>query len=265
MDFEHLTTVCTDDSVVDRAKSFAFEHQENSKGPFYYSFLSAWALCSLLRDWHYQAFLPDSALPVSLVPSPMARLALLQPPLGEFGCLPLSCGTSTVVLSQGEKTRLGYVAVYFNSSSDRYAKIAGFVRTSDLSKEVALPPSAFYGIEGLIDYLFRIESGLDFVQKAVKAGQFSRGAFSQIPFSSIPVSWLVSQMERIYRTCPEWYWRGAAGDVMLQGLHPEATAATAGPQPRPVPYYLLSAEVKNYEILLQDLGECLMEGLSTLW
>lgn len=186
----------------------------------------------------------DSFNPAKTVLANVADLVI--PGIGSLECRPVLPGETTIFLPEEViENRIGYVGVQFSDRLDS-VQLLGFAPTFDSSNP---PPqiavAELMPIDALIEQITRLEEAIAFLETDDPVAVQVR---SQIETQSL--SNIVAQLERIYRTCEEYEWRYAAGE-MLAG-------STAGGE-----FTRESADSADTD--LQDLAEALLEKLAGIW
>jgi len=166
--------------------------------------------------------------------------------IGSLECRPVLPGETTILLPEEViENRIGYVGVQFSDRLDS-VQLLGFAPSLDSSnppQQIAV--AELMPIDTLIEQITRLEEAIAFLETDDPVAVQVR---SQIETQS--QSNIVAQLERIYRTCEEYEWRYAAGE-MLAG-------STAGEE-----FTRESADSADTD--LQDLAEALLEKLAEIW
>jgi len=248
-DFSHCLTISISAKVQEVAGKIASRISREA----YYSFLSTWFVLALLKQWHYWCFDP-------LEPDPAcdckgAELELSRPTIGKIGCLFFLPGQQEILVPPSESFRFAYVAVYFDGKDPAQAQIAGFAKSSDVCEVSSLRVDGLREIDQLLDYLARAELAADCLGIMAKTNPLLMSFLK-----SKPLSLLISLLESIYCTYPEYEWRGQAGDALFFETFPELKNLS----PRPF-YHAIMPWQKKLRDDFFDLGEVLMERMAELW
>ena len=177
----------------------------------------------------------------------LANIAdLLIPGIGSLECRPVLPGETAIFLpDEVIENRIGYVGVQFSDRLDS-VQLLGFVPSLDSSnppQQIAV--AELMPIDTLIEQITRLEEAIAFLETDDPVAVQVRARVETRSPSNI-----VAQLERIYRTCEEYEWRYAGGE-MLAG-------STAGGE-----FTRESADSADTD--LQDLAEALLEKLAGIW
>ncbi|MBW4494138.1 MAG: DUF1822 family protein [Oscillatoria princeps RMCB-10] len=234
-----------------RARKFAAEQEtEEKQRQVYYNTLAVWAVNSFVLSLNYETDLSagESWNPVIRMFHDVADLTL--PDLGRLECRPCYSGETEISLPvEVTEDRLAYVAVRFEGRSDEKAQLLGFMRAADVPVPAIIKIEELEEIESLLDYLFRLESGIEAVRESAEGDEKV-----QKLLEAASISMIIAQLERIYRLEPEYEWRGKGGDVVI------SSGVSAGG------VVLKSTNIdEDAEIAAQDLAESLLEKLVEIW
>ncbi len=129
-------------------------------------------------------------------------------------------------------------------------ELLGFVRAADIDESATkLELEQLEPIENLIDYFFRLESGMAALQEELAVHETVQQRLETIPRAQI-----IARLERIVRQEPEYEWRTQGGKVFLPDLVGVGMAERE------------SMDVdEEAEIAAQDLAEDLLEKLAEIW
>ena len=177
----------------------------------------------------------------------LANIAdLLIPGIGSLECRPVLPGETAIFLpDEVIENRIGYVGVQFSDRLDS-VQLLGFVPSLDSSNPLQqLAVAELMPIDTLIEQITRLEEAIAFLETDDPVAVQVR---SQIETQSR--SNIVAQLERIYRTCEEYEWRYAGGEML-------AGSAAGGEFTR--------ESVDSADTDLQDLAEALLEKLAEIW
>lgn len=250
------------------AKTFAVQQvTPQRQRRLYIDTLAVYAVHSFLRWMEVETDL-EASESWNRLPCDLEEGAdLVLPQLGTLECCAVLPGeTSCTVPSGSLRERIGYVLVQFEQNLGQ-AKILGFVPALDPDDPPArLDYSNLQPIETLFEYLERLEDTVATLPELMTAAlqempESEQDAVAQrveqiLVGRSLPE--LIAQLERVYRTCPEFEWSFAAAEVLaatdtdeadrLQeiGADREGTPMEAGME-------------------LQELAERLMERLAAFW
>ncbi|MEG4301686.1 DUF1822 family protein, partial [Microcoleus sp. D3_18a_C4] len=171
---------------------------------------------------------------------------LVIPGIGSLECRPVLPGETTIFLPEEViENRIGYVGVQFSDRLDS-VQLLGFAPTLDSSnppQQIAV--AELMPIDTLIEQITRLEEAIAFLETDDPVAIQVRSTIQTQSQSNI-----VAQLERIYRTCEEYEWRYAGGE-MLAG-------STAGGE-----FTRESADRADTD--LEDLAEALLEKLAEIW
>jgi len=181
------------------------------------------------------------------VKTALANVAdLLITGIGSLECRPVLPGETSIFLPEEViENRIGYVGVQFSDRLDS-VQLLGFAPTLDSSnppQQIAV--AELMPIDTLIEQITRLEEALAFLETDDPVAVQVRSTIQTQSQSNI-----VAQLERIYRTCDEYEWRYAGGE-MLAG-------STAGGE-----FTRESADSADTD--LEDLAEALLEKLAEIW
>ena len=166
--------------------------------------------------------------------------------IGSLECRPVLPGETAIFLpDEVIENRIGYVGVQFSDRLDS-VQLLGFSPISNSSNPPQqLAVAELMPIDTLIEQITRLEEAIAFLETDDPVAVQVRARVETRSPSNI-----VAQLERIYRTCEEYEWRYAGGE-MLAG-------STAGGE-----FTRESADSADTD--LQDLAEALLEKLAGIW
>ena len=175
---------------------------------------------------------------------------LVIPNLGKIECRVVMPDDTEITLPpEVTENRIAYVAIRVQEQLNQ-VELLGFVRVTDVSESATtLGFEQLEPIENLVDYLFRLESGMEFLQEKSEVDERVRQRLETTPMSQI-----IAQLERIVRQEPEYEWRTQGGKIFLPDL------VGAGERERE-----LREVSEEEEIAAQDLAEDLLEKLAEIW
>lgn len=247
----HYLTISLNQDAYIWAKQFAAQQatQEKSK-QVYYNTLAVCAVRQFVQEIGFKTNLAagDSWHSVIRMVHDVADLVI--PNLGKIECR-VVMPEDTVVSLPAEVTedRIAYAAVRVQEQLTS-VELLGFVRATDVyDSGTTLEIEQLEPIENLIDYLFRLESGMEVLQEKSEVDERVRQRLETTPMSQI-----IAQLEYIVRQEPEYEWRRKGGKLFLPDL------IGAGGIERE-----LREVDEDEEIAAQDLAEDLLEKLAEIW
>lgn len=178
---------------------------------------------------------------------------LVIPNLGKIKCRPVLPEDTAISLPpEATEDRIAYVGVRFQEQLDK-AELLGFIRAVDVPEtSTTIDFDQLEPIENLIDYLFRLESGISLLQEEAEENQ----KVQQL-LETTPISVIVAQLERILRIEPKFKHRKEAEKVMLS-----VTGTAGGTERGSVD---ISQNERDVSIAAQKLGKSLLDKLSEMW
>jgi len=212
----------------------------------YLNALAVYAVHSYLKWLQIETDLnpSDSFNPAKTALANVADLVI--PGIGSLEGRPVLPGETTILLPEEViENRIGYVGVQFSDRLDS-VQLFGFAPSLDSSnppQQIAV--AELMPIDTLIEQITRLEEALAFLETDDPVAIQVRDQIETQSRSNI-----VAQLERIYRTCEEYEWRYAAGEML-------AGSAAGGEFTRE------SADRADTD--LQDLAEALLEKLAGIW
>jgi hypothetical protein len=242
-----LLTVPIELKAHEMARQLAAVQSTVQKGKrVYLNALAVYAVHSYLKWLQIETDLnsSDSFNPAKTALANVADLVI--PGIGSLECRPVLPGETTIILPEEViESRIGYVGVQFSDRLDS-VQLLGFAPTLDSSnppQQIAV--AELMPIDTLIEQITRLEEALAFLETDDPVAVQVRSTIQTQSQSNI-----VAQLERIYRTCDEYEWRYAGGE-MLAG-------STAGGE-----FTRESADSADTD--LEDLAEALLEKLAEIW
>jgi hypothetical protein len=242
-----LLTVPLELKAHEMARQLAAVQSTVQKGKrVYLNALAVYAVHSYLKWLQIETDLnsSDSFNPAKTALANVADLVI--PGIGSLECRPVLPGETTIFLPEEViENRIGYVGVQFSDRLDS-VQLLGFAPILDSSnppQQIAV--AELMPIDTLIEQITRLEEAIAFLETDDPVAVQVRAQIETQSRSNI-----VAQLERIYRTCEEYEWRYAAGE-MLAG-------STAGGE-----FTRESADSADTD--LQDLAEALLEKLAEIW
>lgn len=242
-----LLTVPLELKAHEMARQLAAVQSTVQKGKrVYLNALAVYAVHSYLKWLQIETDLnpSDSFNPAKTALANVADLVI--PGIGSLECRPVLRGETTILLPEEViENRIGYVGVQFSDRLDS-VQLLGFAPTFDSSnppQQIAV--AELMPIDTLIEQITRLEEAIAFLETDDPVAVQVRSTIQTQSQSNI-----VAQLERIYRTCDEYEWRYAGGE-MLAG-------STAGGE-----FTRESADSADTD--LQDLAEALLEKLAEIW
>lgn len=242
-----LLTVPLELKAHEMARHLAAVQSTVQKGKrVYLNALAVYAVHSYLKWLQIETYFnsSDSFNPGKTALANVADLVITG--IGSLECRPVLPGETTIFLpDEVIENLIGYVGVQFNDRLDS-VQLLGFAPSLDSSNPPQqLAVAELMPIDTLIEQITRLEEAIAFLETDDPVAVQVR---SQIETRS--PSNIVAQLERIYRTCEEYEWRYAAGEVL-------AGSAAGGEFTRE------SADSADTD--LQDLAEALLEKLAGIW
>lgn len=240
------------------AKSFQDQYEHPTKArQVYLNTLAVYAVDTYCHCLGIETDLEacDSLNPVM---QPLMNIADLEiEGIGKIECRPvLPEDENCYIPVDTWENRIGYVAVEIDESS-REATLLGFyppINALEMMEHISF--DSFQPLETLIDHLDRIESALDFFLSdepiAVKVKQ---------RLTDEPLSEIITQLERIYRTYNKYERRYAGGEFLASYLPTVKGVAFRGSTPVADREEFDDSQQKE----LQDLAEELLEKLDEIW
>ncbi len=186
----------------------------------------------------------DSWNPVMRLSDDVADLVLTG--LGRLECRPVLPNEQTCSLPpEVWLNRIGYIVVRIDEAA-KTGTLLGFVPPFDPDDPLEeIQIADLQSLEAFLDYIGRLEDGVAFLQGSDAVAVGVREVLEVRSLSEI-----VAQFERIYRTCEEYEWRYAGGDVLAG-----SGALREG----------VREEVEDAGGELEDLAESLLEKLREIW
>lgn len=242
-----LLTVPLELKAHEMARQLAAVQSTVQKGKrVYLNALAVYAVHSYLKWLQIETYLngSDSFNPAKTGLANVADLVI--PGIGSLECRPVLPGETTLLLPEEViENRIGYVGVQFSDRLDS-VQLLGFVPSLDSSnppQQIAV--AELMPIDTLLEQITRLEEAIAFLETDDPVAVQVRSTIQTQSQSNI-----VAQLERIYRTCEEYEWRYAGGE-MLAG-------STAGGE-----FTRESADSADTD--LEDLAEALLEKLAEIW
>jgi hypothetical protein len=242
-----LLTVPLELKAHEMARQLAGVQSTVQKGKrVYLNALAVYAVHSYLKWLQIETDL-NSSDSFNLAKTALANVAdLVIPGIGSLECRPVLPGETTIFLPEEViENRMGYVGVQFSDRLDS-VQLLGFAPSFDSSnppQQIAV--AELMPIDALIEQITRLEEAIAFLETDDPVAVQVRTQIETQSRTNI-----VAQFERIYRTCEEYEWRYAGGE-MLAG-------STAGGE-----FTRESADSSDTD--LQDLAEALLEKLAEIW
>jgi len=190
----------------------------------YRNTLAVLAVNTFVQELRYETDLDagDSWHPVIRMFHNVADLVL--PGIGKIECCPVKAGEEAISLpSEVRENRIAYVAVGFAETFDK-VKLLGFmpaVEIGDETEKISL--SELKPIEELLDYLYRIESGISELQPEIEELISSLDEDDPVEkavreiLARQSIAEIVAKFNRVYRSHEESYW-GYEGGKALAGV-----------------------------------------------
>lgn len=242
-----LLTVPLELKAHEMARQLAAVQSTVQKGKrVYLNALAVYSVHSYLKWLQIETDLnsSDSFNPAKTALANVADLVITG--IGSLECRPVLPGETTIFLPEEViENRIGYVGVQFSDRLDS-VQLLGFTPSLDSSNPPQqLAVAELMPIDALIEQITRLEEAIAFLETNDPVAVQVRSTIQTQSQSNI-----IAQLERIYRTCDEYEWRYAAGE-MLAG-------STAGGV-----FTRESADSADTD--LEDLAEALLEKLAEIW
>ncbi|MEG4505674.1 DUF1822 family protein [Microcoleus sp. F6_B4] len=242
-----LLTVPIELKAHEMARQLAAVQSTVHKGKrVYLNALAVYAVHSYLKWLQIETDLEGSDS-FNQVKTALANVAdLVIPGIGSLECRPVLPGETTILLPEEViENRIGYVGVQFSERLDS-VQLLGFAASLDSSNPPQqLAVAELMPIDALIEQITRLEEAIAFLETDDPVAIQVRSTIQTQSQSNI-----VAQFERIYRTCEEYEWRYAAGEML-------AGSAAGGEVTR--------ESANSADTDLQDLAEALLEKLAEIW
>lgn len=242
-----LLTVPLELKAHELARQLAAVQSTVQKGKrVYLNALAVYAVHSYLKWLQIETDLnfSDSFNPAKVALANIADLVITG--IGSLECRPVLPGETTIFLPEEViENRMGYVGVQFSDRLDS-VQLLGFTPSLDSSnppQQIAV--AELMPIDALIEQITRLEEAIAFLDTNDPVAVQVRSTIQTQSQSNI-----VAQLERIYRTCDEYEWRYAAGEML-------AGSAAGGEFTR--------ESVDSADTDLEDLAEALLEKLAEIW
>ena len=148
---------------------------------------------------------------------------LFLPGIGKIECCPVKVGQQAISLPEVRENRIAYVAVGFAEPFDK-VKLLGFMPAAgigDDTEEISL--SELKPVEELLDYLYRIESGILELQPEIEELISSLDEDDPVEkavreiLAHLSIAEIVAKFNRVYRSNEESDW-GYEGGKALAGV-----------------------------------------------
>ena len=247
----HYLTVSLDSDAYVWAKKFAAQQANEEKSKqVYFNTLAVYAVRQFVQEIGFETNLAAGDSWHSIIRMVHDVADLVIPNLGKIECRVLMPEEMAISLPvEVTEDRIAYVAVRVQEQLTS-VELLGFVRATDVSDSgKTLGFDQLEPIENLIDYLFRLESGMEVLQGESEVNERVRQLLETTPIAQI-----IARLERIYRQEPEYEWRTQAGKIFFPDL------VGAGRMERE----LMKVD-EDEEIKAQDLAEDLLEKLAEIW
>jgi hypothetical protein len=222
---EHSITIRFQESDRECAGKFAASQPNTEKNQqVYFNTLAVLAVNTFVQELRYETDLDagDSWHPVIRMFNNVADLVL--PGIGKIECCPVKVGEQAIYLpSEVRENRIAYVAVEFAEPFDK-VKLLGFIPAVGIGDETEqIPLSELKPVEELLDYLYRIESGISELEGAIKELLSSPTeddlveAKVQEILARLSIAEIVAKLEGVYHSHEESNW-GYEGGKALAGV-----------------------------------------------
>lgn len=227
------------------AEQFALQHPSAEKTErVRLNTLAVWVINDYLQlmDIPTELRAGDSWNPVMRLCDDVADLVLTG--LGRLECRPiLPDSQSCTIPPEVWFDRIGYMVVRIEESF-RQATLLGFMSPSEEPLE-RVEVSQLRSLDEFLDYIGRLEDGVAFLE-----GEDPVAVQVRSLLETRSPSEMVAELERIYRTCEEYEWRYAGGEVL-------AGSDAGGGFDR--------EQIEDGDGELEDLAESLLEKLAEIW
>jgi hypothetical protein len=242
-----LLTVPLELKAHEMARQLAAVQSTVQKGKrVYLNALAVYAVHSYLKWLQIETDLnfSDSFNPAKVALANIADLVITG--IGSLECRPVLPGETTIFLPEEvRENRIGYVGVQFSDRLDS-VQLLGFTPSLDSSNPPQqLAVAELMPIDALIEQITRLEEAIAFLETDDPVAVQVRSTIQTQSQSNI-----IAQLERIYRTCDEYEWRYAGGEML-------AGSAAGGEFTR--------ESVDSADTDLEDLAEALLEKLAEIW
>ena len=206
------------------ALQFASEQANPPKGKrVYFNTLAVWAVNYFLEWMELETDINggDSWHPGIRAVFDVADLVL--PGIGKIECCPVKVGEQAISLPlEVRENRIAYVAVEFAEPFYK-VKLLGFIPAVGIGDDTEqIPLSEFKPIEELLDYLYRIESGILELESAIKELLSSPTeddlveAKVQEILARLSTAEIVAKLEGVYRSHEESNWGYEGGKALAE-------------------------------------------------
>lgn len=273
---EHGITIRFQESDRECAGKFAASLPTTEKNQqVYFNTLAVLAVNTFVQEIRYETDLDagDSWHPVIRMFNNVADLVL--PGIGKIECCPVKVGEQAISLpSEVRENRIAYVAVEFAEPFDK-VKLLGFVPAVVIGDETEqIPLSELKPVEELLDYLYRIESGISELESAIKELISSPTeddlveAKVQEILASLSIAEIVAKLEGVYHSHEEsnWGYEGGkalagvgSGGGILGGRNSDFSMKKSSPRG-------ISSDIdEDVKAELNLIAEDLLEKLAEIW
>ncbi len=258
------------------ALQFASEQANPPKGKrVYFNTLAVWAVNYFLEWMELETDINggDSWHPGIRAVFDVADLVL--PGIGKIECCPVKVGEQAISLpSEVRENRIAYVAVEFAEPFDK-VKLLGFIPAVGIGDDTEqIPLSALKPVEELLDYLYRIESGISELESAIKKRLSSPTeddlveAKVQEILARLSIAEIVAKLEGVYHSHEEsnWGYEGGkalaevgSGGGLLGGRNSDFSMKKSSPTG-------ISSDIdEDVKAELNLIAEDLLEKLAEIW
>lgn len=247
----HYLTISLKQEAHVWAKQFADQQANEEKSKqVYFNTLAVCAVRKFVQEIGFETNLTAGDSWHSVIRMVHEVADLVIPKMGKIECRVLMPEDTAISLPvEVTEDRIAYIAVRIQEQVNQ-VELLGFVRATDVSDSATtLGFDQLEPIEKLIDYLFRLESGMELLQGESQVDERVRQKLETMPMSQI-----IAQLERIVRQEPEYEWRTQGGKIFLPDL------VGAGRMERE-----LRKVDEDEEIKAQDLAEDLLDKLAEIW
>lgn len=261
---EHHLTIPLNPTAHQIALKFAGEQDNPAKGKqVYLNTLAVLAVRDFLSEISFETDLDsgDSWNPAVRCFHDVADLVI--PELGKVECRPILANETTLTLPQEvRENRIAYIVVRFSEQLQE-VQLLGFVPATHLERaltileidEVEGSPSLLQPIEELIDYLFSLELGNDFLNSddpvaiAVREKERLRSRTQ-----------IIAELKQIFKDVEPFEQRAKAAEILRSERDSDLALTFRVSQDDPN-----QTLVNEDNLDLEDLAEDLLDKLAEIW
>jgi len=221
---EYCITIRLQEQDCELARKFAASQPNAEKNQqVYRNTLAVIAVNTFVQELRYETDLDagESWHPVLRMFHNVGDLVL--PGIGNIECCPVQLGESAISLPEVREKRIAYVAVGFAEPFDK-VKLLGFMPAAEIGGDTeAISLSELKPVEELLDYLYRIESGILKLQPEIEELISSMDEDDPVEkavreiLAHLSISESVAKLNRVYCCNEESDW-GSEGRKALAGV-----------------------------------------------